>query len=124
MKFLSCLLLVVNLFAVEHIPSTIDNIKQLKKDNIPIIDIRDSEEWESTGTIPKSYTLHFFDNNKEFNTTIFAAKMQYLNIDLTKKIALIDKDNSYVKIAAPLLEKELNLKIVVIDGGFDNLIKK
>ncbi len=124
MKFFTYFLLVVNLFGVEYIPSTIDNIKQLKKDNIPIIDIRDSQEWELTGTIPNSYTLHFFDQNKEFNTTIFAAKMQYLKIDLTKKIAIIDKDNSYVNVAAPLLEKDLNLQIIIIDGGFDNLNKK
>lgn len=123
MKFLTYLLLVVNLFGIEYIPSTIDNIKQLKKDNIPIIDIRDSQEWELTGTIPNSYTLHFFDQNKEFNTTIFAAKMQYLKIDLTKKIAIIDKDNSFVKIAAPLLEKDLQLKIIVLDGGFNKLTK-
>lgn len=123
MKCLACLLLVVNLYAIDYIPSTIENIKQLKKDNIPIIDIRDSEEWESLGVIPNSYTLHFFDQNKEFNTTIFAAKMQYLKIDLNNKIALIDKDNSYIKIAAPALEKDLNLKIIVLNGGFDNLKK-
>ncbi len=123
MKFLTYLLLVVNLYAIDYMPSTIDNIKQLKKDNIPIIDIRDSEDWESIGVIPNSYTLHFFDSNKEFNTTIFAAKMQYLKIDLSKKIAIIDKDNSYTKIAAPALEKDLNLKIIVLKGGFNKLHK-
>ena len=38
-----------------------EQIKELLKNNIPIVDIRRSSEWDQTGVVPKSILLTFFD---------------------------------------------------------------
>ena len=38
-----------------------EQIKELSKNNIPIVDIRRSSEWDQTGVVPNSILLTFFD---------------------------------------------------------------
>lgn len=122
--FFLTFLLVSQSFAFEKIDSTFQNIKNLKKDNIPIVDIRSPLQWETTGVIPKAYTIYFFDDNDQFDLNVFTAKMQYRGIDLSKPIAIIDSDNKKSMFAAPLLEDTMKLNIIVLDGGYNSLKTK
>lgn len=44
-----------------------EQVKALMEKNIPIIDIRRSDEWRSTGVIEGSHLLTFFDARGNFN---------------------------------------------------------
>ena len=44
-----------------------DQIKELLKSGVSIIDIRTPGEWKDTGVIPKSTLLTFFDNSGNYN---------------------------------------------------------
>ena len=45
-----------------------DKIAKLIKSDVPIIDIRTEREWKSTGIIPQSKMLTFFDEEGNFDT--------------------------------------------------------
>ena len=63
-------------------------IQELSKKNIPIVDIRRSSEWEQTGVIPKSILLTFFDKNGKYNFDKWYANLR-LKINEGKPIILI-----------------------------------
>tara|TARA_B110000211_G_scaffold165697_1_gene187057 strand:- start:1631 stop:1930 length:300 start_codon:yes stop_codon:yes gene_type:complete len=44
-----------------------NQIKELLKSGVSIIDIRTPAEWKNTGIIPKSNLLTFFDNSGNYN---------------------------------------------------------
>ena len=44
-----------------------EQIKELSKNNIPIVDIRRSSEWDQTGVVPNSILLTFFDKKGNYN---------------------------------------------------------
>ena len=53
-----------NVFA-ETIDINNDEIKKLIKNNVPIVDIRTSDEWNQTGVIPNSILLTFFKKKRK-----------------------------------------------------------
>jgi hypothetical protein len=65
-KFIVCLLTVKFAFA-DIIDVNNEQIIELSKNNIPIVDIRRSAEWDQTGVVPKSILLTFFDKEGNYN---------------------------------------------------------
>ena len=60
-KFIVCLLTTKFAFA-DIVDVNNEQIKELSKINIPIVDVRRSSEWDQTGVVPKSILLTFFDS--------------------------------------------------------------
>ena len=82
-KFIVCLLTTKFAFA-DIVNVNNKQIKELSKNNIPIIDIRRSAEWDQTGVLPKSILLTFFDNSlicSLFTSTISANANFVININ-------------------------------------------
>ena len=63
-KLIICLLTVKFAFA-DVVDINNEQILELSKTNIPIVDVRSSSEWDQTGVIPTSILLTFF--HKEGN---------------------------------------------------------
>ena len=78
-------------------------IKELSKNNIPIVDIRRSSEWDQTGVVPESILLTFFDKEGRYNFDEWYEKLR-LEIDEGKPIILICRTGRRTKIIAKMME--------------------
>ena len=88
-----------------------EQIKELSKNNIPIIDVRRSSEWNQTGVVPNSILLTFFDKKGNYNYDEWYEKLR-LEIDEGKPIILICRTGRRTKIIAKMMELK----------NFDNVI--
>jgi len=86
-------------------------IIELSKNNIPIVDIRRSSEWDQTGVVPKSILLTFFDKEGNYNYDEWYEKL-HLEIGEGKPIILICRTGRRTKIIAKMMEIK----------NFDNII--
>ena len=80
-----------------------EQIKELSKNNIPIVDIRRSSEWDQTGVVPKSILLTFFDKEGNYNYDEWYEKLR-LEIDEGKPIILICRTGRRTAIIAKMME--------------------
>ena len=80
-----------------------EQIKELSKNNIPIVDIRRSSEWDQTGVVPKSIMLTFFDKEGNYNYDEWYEKLR-LEIDEVKPIILICRTGRRTAIIAKMME--------------------
>ena len=78
-------------------------IKELSKNNIPIVDVRRSSEWDQTGVLPKSILLTFFDKEGNYNYDEWYEKLR-LEIDEGKPIILICRTGRRTGIIAKMME--------------------
>ncbi len=101
-KFLVCFLSVKFAFA-DIINVNNEQIKELLKNNIPIVDIRRSSEWDQTGVVPKSILLTFFDKEGNYNYDEWYEKLR-LEIDERKPIILICRTGRRTAIIAKMME--------------------
>ena len=62
-----CFLLTIKTAFAEIVNVNNEQIKELSKNNIPIVDIRRSSEWDQTGVVPNSILLTFFDKKGNYN---------------------------------------------------------
>ena len=109
-KFIVCLLATKFAFA-DIVDVNNEQIKELSKNNIPIVDIRRSSEWDQTGVVPKSIPLTFFDKEGNYNYDEWYEKL-LLEIDEGKPIILICRTGRRTKIIAKMMEIK----------NFDNVI--
>ena len=80
-----------------------EQIKELSKNNILIVDVRRSSEWDQTGVVPKSILLTFFDKEGNYNYDEWYEKL-LLEIDEGKPIILICRTGRRTKIIAKMME--------------------
>jgi len=119
-KLVLCLLITKFAFA-EVVNVNNEQIRELSKKNIPIVDIRRSSEWEQTGVVPKSILLTFFDKNGKYNFDEWYAKLS-LKIDERKPIILICRTGRRTRLIAEMMEKKLNFKIYNSKNGITSWI--
>ena len=108
-KFIVCLLTVKFAFA-DIVDVNNEQIKELSKNNIPIIDIRRSSEWNQTGVIPTSILLTFFDKEGNYDLDEWYEKL-LLETEEGEPIILICRSGNRSRIIAEMMDKE-----------FDNII--
>ena len=101
-KFIVCLLTIKFAFA-DIVDVNNEQIKELLKNNIPIVDIRRSSEWDQTGVVPKSILLTFFDKEGNYNYDEWYEKL-LLEIDEGKPIILICRTGRRTAIIAKMME--------------------
>ena len=101
-KFIVCLLTIKFAFA-DIVDVNNEQIIELSKNNIPIIDIRRSSEWDQTGVVPKSILLTFFDKEGKYNYDVWYEKLR-LEIDKGKPIILICRTGRRTAIIAKMME--------------------
>ena len=101
-KIIICLLPLKFAFA-DIIDVNNEQIKKLSKNNIPIVDVRRSSEWDQTGVVPKSILLTFFDKEGNYNYDEWYEKL-LLEIDEGKPIILICRTGRRTNIIAKMME--------------------
>ena len=122
-KFLVCLLSVKFAFA-DIIDVNNEQIKELLKNNIPIVDIRRSSEWDQTGVVPKSILLTFFDKEGKYNFDEWYEKLR-LEIDKGKPIILICRTGRRTGIISKFLSEKVGYRLIYdVTDGITDWIKK
>ena len=116
-----CFLFSIKLAYAEVVDINNEQILELSKKNIPIIDIRRSSEWEQTGVVPKSILLTFFDKKGKYNFDEWYAKLS-LKIDERKPIILICRTGRRTRLIAEMMEKKLDFKIYNSKNGITSWI--
>ena len=96
-------LLTIKLAFADIVDIDNEQIIELSKNNIPIVDVRRSSEWDQTGVVPQSILLTFFDKEGNYNYDEWYEKLR-LEIDEGKPIILICRTGRRTKIIAKMME--------------------
>ena len=96
----------------------VDNtqLKKLIKQDVSIVDIRTSNEWNETGIISNSLLITFFDEKGNYNLKEWRQKLQE-NSSYNKDIIIICRSGRRTKIAAEIISKNLGLKVYNVTKG-------
>ena len=97
------ILLTVKFALADIVDINNEQIIELSKNNIPIVDVRRSSEWDQTGVVPKSILLTFFDKEGNYNYDEWYEKL-LLEIDEGKPIILICRTGRRTNIIAKMME--------------------
>jgi len=122
LKFI-CFLSITKFAFAEIININNDQIKELSKINIPIIDIRRSSEWQQTGVVPKSILLTFFDKKGNYNFDKWYNDLS-VKINSDKPIILICRTGRRTRIIAEMMDKKFDNVIYNAKNGITSWIKE
>ena len=110
-----------NVFA-ESIDINNDEIKKLIKNNVPIVDIRTSDEWNQTGVIPNSILLTFFKKNGTYNFETWHKELGYV-IDTNKPYVLICRSGRRTKIVSEMIDKKIDKLVYNASFGINSWLQ-
>ena len=116
-----CFLLTVKTTFAEIVNVNNQQIKELFKINIPIVDVRRSSEWDKTGVVPNSILLTFFDKKGNYNLDEWYKQLR-LKINEGKPIILICRTGRRTKIIAEMMDKKFDNVIYNANGGITSWI--
>ena len=122
----SCIVFIVFLLTIKLAFADIvdvnnKQITELSQNNIPIVDIRRSSEWDQTGIIPNSILLTFFDKEGKYNLDEWYEKLR-LQVDVDKPIILICRTGRRTSIIAKMMDKKFDKVIYNAKGGITSWI--
>ena len=115
-----CLLTVKFAFA-DVVDINNEQIVELSKTNIPIVDVRSSSEWDQTGVIPTSILLTFFDKEGNYDLDEWYEKLR-LEIEEDVPIILICRSGNRSRIIADMMDKEFDNVIYNAKRGITSWI--
>ncbi len=64
-----------NVSIAQMIETTTQELEALIEQEVPVIDVRTPGEWRTTGIIPGSHLLTFFDERGNYNLDVWLAKL-------------------------------------------------
>ena len=118
-----CFLLNIKIALAEIVNVNNEQIIELSKINIPIVDVRRSAEWEQTGVVPNSILLTFFDKKGNYNLDEWYKQLS-LKINEGEPIILICRTGRRTKIIAEMMDKKFDNVIYNAKGGITSWIDK
>jgi rhodanese-related sulfurtransferase len=119
-KLMVCLLTVKFAFA-DVVDINNEQIVELSKTNIPIVDVRSSSEWDQTGVIPTSILLTFFDKEGNYDLNKWYEELR-LEIEEDVPIILICRSGNRSRIIAEMMDKEFDNVIYNAKSGITSWI--
>ena len=116
-----CFLLTIKIVFADIVNVNNEQIKELSKINIPIVDVRRSSEWDQTGIIPNSILLTFFDKKGNYNLNEWYKQLS-LKINEGEPIILICRTGRRTRIIAEMMDKKFDNVIYNAKGGITSWI--
>ncbi len=116
-----CFLLTVKTTFAEIVNVNNQQIRELSKINIPIVDVRRSSEWYQTGIVPNSILLTFFDKKGNYNLDEWYKQLS-LKINEGEPIILICRTGRRTKMIAEMMDKKFDHVIYNANGGITSWI--
>ncbi|MDC0498823.1 rhodanese-like domain-containing protein, partial [Alphaproteobacteria bacterium] len=101
-KLIVCLL-TVKFALADVVDVNNEQILELSKTNIPIVDVRSSSEWDQTGVIPTSILLTFFDKEGNYDLDEWYKKL-LLEVAKGQPLILICRSGNRSRIIAEMMD--------------------
>jgi len=96
--------------------------QEILHSDLPIVDVRTPGEWKETGLLKGAIPIMFFNEQGKYNINAFLKELNE-KVDTTKPFAIICHSGSRTSMIAPWMSKELNYKVVNLQGGMDYATK-
>ena len=116
-----CFLLTIKIAFADIININNEQIKELSKINVQIVDVRRSSEWNQTGVVPNSILLTFFDKKGNYNLDEWYKQLR-LKVNEGEPIILICRTGRRTKIIAEMIDKKFDNVIYNAKGGITSWI--
>ena len=97
------------LTAAELINLTTSDVSDKLIQNALVIDIRTPQEWQSTGIIPGSHPVKFFDKNGKYDTDQWLTAVKQLQSSPDQEIILVCRSGGRSGKVGNLLTQKLNM---------------
>jgi rhodanese-related sulfurtransferase len=127
-KFLFCFFLTLFtclLNAAELEDVNPEQLKSMQQNNALVIDIRTEKEWNSTGIIPGSRKIEFFNANGDFDQEKWLKQLQKQRQSTDQPIILVCRSGNRSRMVGTMLTKELNIKNVYhLEKGIKSWIQE
>ena len=118
-----CFLLTIKIAFADIININNEQIKELSKINVQIVDVRRSSEWNQTGVVPNSILLTFFDKKGNYNFDKWYNDLS-VKINSDKPIILICRTGRRTRIIAEMMDKKFDNVIYNAKNGITSWIKE
>jgi len=100
-----------------------EQLKQLMAENVPVIDIRRADEWQSTGVIKGSHMLTFFDARGKYDMEKWLTELHKI-ANKDQKFILVCRSGNRTGQISNFLDKKLGYKQVYhLQHGIKNWIR-
>ena len=99
-----------------------DEINELMNNNVPIVDIRTSDEWNQTGIVPNSVLLTFFKKDGSHDFEAWYKKLGYL-IDINRPFILICRSGKRTKLVSKMLNNYSDMTIYNAEKGINSWLQ-
>jgi len=101
-----------------------DKLQTLIKQGVPIVDIRTSEEWQTTGIVEGSHLLTFFDRNGRYDVANWTQSLEKI-IKKNQPVILICRTGNRTTTVSHFMDKKMNYHTVYnVEKGIVAWIKK
>lgn len=117
MKKILLLLTLLSVVLFGEVTNTYITQKILDSD-LPIVDVRTVGEWKETGLLKNAIPIEFFNAQGKYDINKFLKELN-AKVDTTKPFAIICHTGSRTSMIAPWMSKELNYKVVNLQGGME-----
>mgnify|MGYP003702081111 CR=1 FL=1 len=104
--FLGCSLLFSHSLSAEVTHINNQELEQMLKDGVPVIDIRRAEEWQQTGVVEGSHLLTFFDKQGKYNFPKWHAGLDKI-AQADEPFILICRTGNRTNLLSQALDKQL-----------------
>ncbi len=123
--FFSFLLLTSNYLPAEELKNLDpEQIEVLQKNGALIIDIRTAKEWQSTGIIPNSKKLQFFDSQGKFDAEHWVKELNQVKASPDQPVVLVCRSGNRSSMVGNFLTQKLGMKnIYQLQNGITSWIK-
>ena len=113
------------LTAAELTNLTTSDVNNKLTENALVIDIRTPQEWQSTGIIPGSHPVKFFDKNGKYDADQWLATVKQLQTSPDQEIILVCRSGGRSGRVGNLLTQKLNISNVShLQNGISSWIRE
>lgn len=123
--FLVCSLWTTGLWAQGLVSLNTEDVQRMETQGAVIVDIRAPEEWKSTGVIPGSKTVTFYDREGHYDLAEFARSLSRIAPDLKTPVVLVCRSGHRSGEAGKMLAAEWpDRKILHLGKGISEWIRE
>ena len=120
-KFITLLIFISSILFAEVRDLNIASFEKLKKNDIPVIDIRTPQEWRESGIIAGSHTIMFFGPDGRYDIESFIGDLEKLGIRKNTPFILVCRSANRTRKLGNYLADELGYENVYhLTGGILN----
>jgi rhodanese-related sulfurtransferase len=111
-KIIVSLALIQSALMAEFKEVSVNELEDMMKKNIPIIDIRTPGEWKETGVIKGSHKIMFFDERGGYNVEKWLNEFSKYVKDKDQPFVLVCRTASRTKMVGKFLDAQMGYKHV------------